>query len=117
MDELRSFFKARYEVLKNLVIEDAHANFRFLEITSAIQHLRFSRFAANGTPDLKLDPSQAPFPVKGLSLPSENAYLALYGDSVKQRGSNAVIIRKFSGPRGWLGWQLLPACLRPRGIL
>jgi len=99
VDELRSFFKARYEVLKNLVIEDAHANFRFLEITSAIQHLRFSRFAANGTPDLKLDPSQAPFPVKGLSLPSENAYLALYGDSVKQRGSNAVIIRKFSGPR------------------
>ena len=98
-DELRSFFKARYEVLKPLVIEDAQANFRFLEITSAIQSLRFTRFAANGAPDLKLDPSLAPFPVKGLSLPSDNAYLALYGDSTKQRGSNAVIIRRFSGPR------------------
>jgi len=98
-DELRSFFKARYEVLKPLNIKDAQANFRFLEVTSAIQSLRFTRFGASGTPDLELDPSLAPFPVKGLSLPSENAYLALYGDSEKQRGSNAVIIREFSGPR------------------
>lgn len=98
-DELRSFFKARYEILKPLTIDDAQANFRFLEITSAIQSLRFTRFAASGTPDLRLDPALAPFPVKGLSLPSENAYMALYGDHEKQRGSNAVIIRKFSGPR------------------
>ena len=99
VDELRSFFRARYEVLKPLTIEDAQVNFRFLEITSAIQHLRFTRFAANGTPDLKLDPTQAPFPVKGLSLPTKNAYLALFGDSEKRRGSNAVIVREFSGPR------------------
>ncbi len=100
VDELRSFFKARYDVLKPLVIESPHTDFRLLEISSAIQQLRFTRFAANGTPDLELDPSQAPFPVKGLPLPAENAYLALYGDSVKQRGSNAVIIRKFTGPQG-----------------
>jgi len=97
-DELRSFFRARYEVLKPLSIHDARANFRFLEITSAIQHLRFTRFAANGVSKLKLDPAQAPFPVKGHSLPAQNAYLALFGDLEKRRGSNAVIIREFSGP-------------------
>ncbi|MCP4454265.1 MAG: hypothetical protein GY809_22625, partial [Planctomycetes bacterium] len=91
-DELRSFFKARYEVLKPLTIEDAQANFRFLEITSAIQNLRFTRFSASGTPALELDPASAPFPVKGMTLPTENAYMALYGDAEKQRGSNAVII-------------------------
>jgi hypothetical protein len=100
VDELRSFFRAHYEVLKPLVIESPHTDFRLLEITSAIQQLRFTRFAANGTADLELDPGQAPFPVKGLPLPAENAYLALYGDSVKQRGSNAVIIRRFTGPQG-----------------
>lgn len=97
-DELRSFFKARYEVLKPLVIEDAQVHFRLLEVTSSIQRLRFTRFAANGTPDLGLDPTKAPFPIKGLSLPKENAYLALYGDTTRQRGSNAIIIREFSGP-------------------
>ncbi len=99
VDELRSFFRARYEVLKPLSIDNAQANFRFLEITSAIQHLRFTRFAANGIPDLKLDSAQAPFPIKGHPLPTTNAYLALYGDSEKHRGSNAVVIREFSGPR------------------
>lgn len=99
-DELRSFFRARYEVLKPLAIKDPRANFRFLEITSAIQHLRFTCFAANGVPKLRLDPKLMPFPVKGHSLPETNAYLALFGDSEKRRGSNAVIIREFSGPRG-----------------
>jgi len=98
-DELRSFFRARYEVLKALTVNDARANFRFLEITSAIQHLRFTCFGANGTPKLRLDSAQAPFPVKGHSLPATNAYLALFGDVEKRRGSNAVVIRKFSGPR------------------
>lgn len=100
VDELRSFFKVRYEVLKPLVIEDPRADFRMLQITSAIQRLRFTRFAANGMPDLELDPDKAPFPVKGLSLPAENAYLAEYGDSVRLRGSNGIIIRSFSGPDG-----------------
>jgi hypothetical protein len=99
-DELRSFFNVRYEVLKPLVIEDAQANFRLLSITSVIQQLRFGRFAANGVDDIEIDFSKSPFPVKGLKLPSENAYLAEYGDHERERGSNAVVIRKFSGPDG-----------------
>jgi hypothetical protein len=97
-DELRSFFKIRYEVLEPLLIDDPRAHFRFLNITSAIQRLRFTRFAASGMPDLELDPALAPFPVKGHSLPAENAYLAEYGDSIRLRGSNAIIIRTFKGP-------------------
>lgn len=99
-DELRSFFHCRYEVLRPLVIADAAANFRFLSMTSAIQRLRFTRFAASGTDDLAIDFSKSPFPVKGLSLPKQNATLAVYGDHVRNRGSNAVVIRNFTGPRG-----------------
>jgi hypothetical protein len=97
-DELRSFFKARYEVLKPLTIDDPRANFRLLEISSSIQRLRFTQFAASGGADLTLDPNRAPFPVKGRALPSENAFLALYGDTVRRRGSNAIVIRRFDGP-------------------
>ncbi len=97
-DELRSFFKVRYEVLKPLVIEDAKANFRFLSVTSVIQRLRFTRFAASGIDDMEIDFTKSPFPVKGHPLPSENAYLAEYGDHVRNRGSNAIVIRKFTGP-------------------
>lgn len=99
-DELRSFFRARYEVLRPLRIENAQTDFRFLSITSAIQRLRFTRFACNGTNDLALDMEKRPFPVKGISLPKENAYLAEYGDHERIRGSNGVVIRKFSGPEG-----------------
>jgi len=100
VDELRSFFKVRYEVLKPLVIDNPRTDFRLLQITSSIQRLRYTRFAANGLPDLELDPEKAPFPVKGYSLPAENIYLAEYGDSVRRLGSNAIIIRSFSGPEG-----------------
>ncbi|MBE0655179.1 MAG: hypothetical protein IH594_15365 [Bacteroidales bacterium] len=99
-DELRSFFKVKYEILKPLEIEDAQADFRFLTITSAIQRLRFTRFACNSIPDMELDFSKKPFPVKGVSLPKENAWVAEYGDFERQRGSNAIIIRSFSGPEG-----------------
>lgn len=99
-DELRSFFHVRYEILKPLIIDDAQAHFRFLTVTSAIQRLRFSRFAASGIEDQEIDFSRSPFPIKGTALPSENAFLAVYGDHVQNRGSNAVLIRKFTGPRG-----------------
>ncbi len=98
-DELRSFFNVRYEVQKPLRIENAQANFRFLSMTSSIQGLRFTRLAASGTGDLPIDFSKAPFPVRGLTLPKQNAYLAIYGDHVRNRGSNAIIIREFTGPR------------------
>jgi len=69
-------------------------------VTSAIQRLRFNRFAASGVEDMEIDFSKSPFPIKGLKLPAENAYVAEYGDSIRNRGSNAIIIRKFTGPRG-----------------
>ncbi|MFY0651797.1 MAG: hypothetical protein JXQ96_07170 [Cyclobacteriaceae bacterium] len=100
VDELRSFFNVKYEVLKPLTIEDAQANFRFLSVTSAIQRLRFNKFAASGIDEMGIDFSNSPFPIKGLKLPKKNAFVAEYGDSTRNRGSNAIIIREFTGPRG-----------------
>ncbi len=97
-DELRSFFNVRYEVLKPLSIADAQANFRFLSITSAIQRLRYNRFAATGTGIQEIDFEKSPFPFRGVDLPSENAFLAVLGDSIRNRGSNGIVIRRFSGP-------------------
>ena len=99
VDELRSFFKVRYEVLKPLVIEDATERFRFLTVTSAIQRLRFTRVAASGLEPQEIDFSKS-MPLKGHPLPGENAFLAVYGDHTRERGSNAIIIRSFSGPDG-----------------
>jgi len=100
LDELRSFFKVRYEVLKPLHIEDAQVHFRLLSITSAIQQHRFTRMAASGMEDREIDFSKT-FPMKGHTLPSQNAFLAKFGDHTKAGwGSNAIIIRSFTGPDG-----------------
>jgi hypothetical protein len=98
-DELRSFFHARYEVLKPLTVDQAQKNFRFLSVTSSIQRLRFRRFAASGHEDQEIDFSNGPFPIHGLNLPSEDAFLAEFGDHERKRGSNAIVIRRFRGPR------------------
>ncbi len=100
VDELRSFFNVTYEVLKPLTIEDAQANFRFLSVASAIQRLRFNRFAGSGIEEMEIDFTKSPFPIKGFKLPAENAFVAEYGDSTRDRGSNAIILRDFSGPDG-----------------
>ncbi|MDR2139475.1 MAG: hypothetical protein LBP50_08000 [Tannerella sp.] len=97
-DELRSFFDVTCEVLQPLVIDDARVHFRLLNVASVIQALRFTRFAATGTEEIRLDPAQKPFPVRGVGLPAENCFLALYGDSTNERGSNAIVIRKFTAP-------------------
>lgn len=97
-DELRSYFDVTYEVLQPLEIEDARAHFRFLNIASVIQSLRFDRFAATGTEEIRLDPARKPFPVKGIGLPAENFFLAVYGDAANERGSNAIVVRKFTAP-------------------
>lgn len=97
-DELRSFFKARYEVLKPLEVKNAQVDFRFLSVTSAVQRLRFSGFAASGAPERYIDTLGATFPVRGQVLPEEHAFLATYGDYQRKRGSNAIVISRFSGP-------------------
>ncbi|MDR1523915.1 MAG: hypothetical protein LBS79_01480 [Tannerella sp.] len=95
-DELRSYFDVTYEVLEPLVIEDARAHFRFLNVASVIQALRFDRFAATGTGEIRLDPARKPFPVKGVGLPAENFFMAIYGDAANERGSNAIVVKKFT---------------------
>jgi hypothetical protein len=95
-DELRSYFDVTYEVLEPFVIEDARVHFRFLNVASVIQALRFDRFAATGTGEIRLDPSRKPFPVKGIGLPSENFFMAVYGDVTNERGSNAIVVKKFT---------------------
>lgn len=97
-DETRSYFKAKYEVLEPLTINDAKANLRFLSITSSIQALRYDRFAATGVPEILL--IDRPFPVKGVSLPTENFFLAIYGDTIQKRGSNSIVIKNFSASNG-----------------
>jgi hypothetical protein len=95
-DELRSYFDVTYEMLQPLAIEDARAHFRLLNAASLIQGLRFGRFAATGTEEIRLNTAEKPFPVKGVGLPAENSFLAIYGDTANKRGSNAIIIKKFS---------------------
>ncbi len=97
-DETRSYFKAKYEVLEPLTINDAKANLRFLNITSRIQALRYDRFAATGVSEIRF--TDRPFPVKGVSLPTENFFLAIYGDTIRKRGSNAIVVKNFFASNG-----------------
>lgn len=95
-DELRSYFNIRYEILDTLTIEDAKANFRMLNITSRIQSLRYDRFAGTGLPEVILNPADRPFPVKGAVLPEKNFFMALYGDTLNDKGSNAIVVKNFT---------------------
>jgi hypothetical protein len=96
-DELRNFIRVRCEVLEPLEIEDARVHFRLLTVTSRIQSLRYTHFACSGQADRELDFSQSPFPVRGVSLPDHNAFLALYGDP---GGGNGIVVTRFRAPDG-----------------
>jgi len=95
-DELRSFFTARYKVLRPLTIEDASANFRFLDISTTQQRLRYKRFAyMDGTGKIvnkPIDYGPEPFCAKGIEIPAENSFAAVYGEP---KGSNGIMIRSF----------------------
>ncbi len=99
-DELRHYFHVRYEVLEPLTIEQANTDFRMLNITSRIQSFLYDRFAATNVPEQLLYPEQKPFPVKGEAMPASNFFMALYGDTIKYPGSNAIIIKDFMAPEG-----------------
>ena len=100
-DELRSFFTARYKVLRPLKIEDAKANFRFLDISTTQQSLRYQNYAftdANGNTITKpIDFNLSPFCVKGTEIPSENSFTAVFGES---KGSNGIMIQNFKSNSG-----------------
>ena len=59
-------------------MKNAQVDFRFLSVTSAVQRLRFSGFAASGAPERSIDTLGATFPVRGQVLPGEHAFLATY---------------------------------------
>ncbi|HWS00040.1 MAG TPA: hypothetical protein VN249_05450, partial [Prolixibacteraceae bacterium] len=100
-DELRSFFTARYKVLRPLTITDAKANFRFLDISTTQQSLRYKKFAYSGA-DGKvtsgdIDFSLSPFCVKGIELPVSNSFATVFGED---KGSNGIMIRSFESNSG-----------------
>jgi hypothetical protein len=100
-DELRSFFTARYKVLRPLTVEDARANFRFLDISSTQQNLRYKNYAftdaAGKVVSKPIDFNQSPFCVKGEELPVKNSFAAIFGEA---KGSNGIMIRSFESNSG-----------------
>ncbi len=95
-DELRSFFTARYKVLRPLTIEDARANFRFLDVSTTQQRLRYKNYAYTDptgkiiTKPIDFGPEA--FCAKGIEMPAENSFTAVYGEP---KGSNGIMIRNF----------------------
>ena len=92
-DELRNFIRVRYEVLDPMRVENATENFRLLTVASWVQRLRYTHFAATGMDDQRLDFSADAFGVRGVPLPRENAFLAVYGET---KGSNAIVLRNWT---------------------
>ncbi len=95
-DELRSFFSARYKVLRPLTIEDAKANFRFLDISTTQQRLRYKSFAyTDPSGNMVSKPigfGTEPFCAKGIEIRNENAFATIYGEP---KGSNGIMIQSF----------------------
>ena len=100
-DELRSFFTARYKVLRPLTVEDAKANFRFLDISTAQQSLRYQSYAyidaLGNTISRPIDFNMSPFCVKGIEIPTENSFATIMGEP---KGSNGIMIRNFKSNSG-----------------
>lgn len=100
-DELRSFFTARYKVLKPLTVNDAKANFRFLDINTSQQSLRYKNYAycdgSGKTITKPLEFGPDPFCVKGIEIPSKNSFAAVFGE---KKGSNGIMIRSFESNSG-----------------
>ena len=94
-DELRSYFRVRYEVLEPVEVVNATTDFRLLTINSRVQSLRYTHFGATGVAPVQLDAHDPPFPVTGVPLPADKFHLTLYGD---HKGSNSMVINRFSAP-------------------
>ncbi len=103
-DELRNFIHVRYEALEPVTVASAKENFRLLTVASWVQRLRYKRFAATGIDDRALGFWVDHFAIRGLPLPSENAFAAVYGEP---KGSNAIVLRRWSASAG--GGDIGPA--------
>lgn len=93
-DQLRNFIKIQYEVLSPIEIKNAPENFRLLTIASWVQRLRYTHFASSSLEEKELSFENNHFDVRGIALDKINSYAALYGEN---KGSNAFILRKWSG--------------------
>ena len=100
-DELRSFFTAKYKVLKPLRIENARENFRFLDISTTQQKLRYKRYAftdaAGNTVIRPIDFGSDPFCARGIEIPAENSFTAVIDEP---KGSNGIMIQRFVSNSG-----------------
>jgi len=103
-DELRNFIHVRYEAIEPVTVTNAKEDFRLLTVASWVQRLRYKRFAATGVEDRDLDFAKDHFAVRGVRLPTENAFAAVYGE---RKGSNAFIVRSWSANVG--GAKIGPA--------
>jgi hypothetical protein len=92
-DELRSFIRAEYMAREPLSIANAREHFRLLNVTSKVQRLRYTHFAASGIKDRKLDFAEDHWGVRAVPLPDANAYVALYGEP---KGSNAFVLQQWA---------------------
>jgi hypothetical protein len=100
-DELRSFFTATYKVLRPLRIENARENFRFLDISSTQQSLRYTDFSYTGVSGKvitkPIEFGADPFSARGIEIPTENSFVAVTGEP---KGSNGVMVRRFISNSG-----------------
>ena len=100
-DELRSYFTAKYTVLKPLKIENARENFRFLDISTTQQKLRYKRYAftdASGKVVIRpIDFGTDSFCARGIEIPAENSFAAVIDEP---KGSNGIMVQRFDSNSG-----------------
>jgi len=99
-DELRNFLRLRCEVLAPVSIADLATDFRLMDITSAIQALRYKWVAWQSGPGQvetrelhAADEVAAP----GVALGGDFPWATVYGD---KRGCNSFVVRRFAAQLG-----------------
>ena len=98
-DELRSFVHLRYDFTGPFTIVNAREHLRLLNITTAIQSLRYQRVAWSGAAGVQtrpLPPSDG-FTLAGEPLAGEAPFAALYACP---HGNNAYVVRRFAARLG-----------------
>jgi len=99
-DELRNFLHLTIEVLKPLRIENLGTDFRLLDITTAIQRLRYKQVAWQsdaGKVQVRDVKAEDGFAVAGEPLGGSFPWATVYGD---KRGCNSFVVRSFAARIG-----------------
>jgi hypothetical protein len=99
-DELRNFVRLRIEVEKPLRVANLATDFRLLDITTAIQQLRYKRVAwqsAEGRVETRELRAEDALAVAGEPLGGSFPWATAFGD---KRGCNSFVVRSFSARIG-----------------